>query len=508
MLITNMIELSVHTISVYSCCMVLLRFPCQHTLFLAKRTPCSLGVLTTLGEKILILGHCLTTISFNDGNLKKLVRLSNLTSSKYSSLLKMISSSVSSLSFVTISIIFLQERTVNFTSCTRLFAVEDDIKFNNPRQHNTSKIVKFSNEADDGARLTKLFRQQLSSIALYTSACTPVKFLGDGLFSSRNASFHSDSLLSFKAFATVTMARGKPAHLDAICNAMDWTSGSSTLPPAIFLNSSQASSSFKSRIGKFFSTSISLDKTSNSLDVSSILHSFCSSLNEIPIASKSSLFHRSSSTTRILFSCFNLSRSRPALPHSLSSLNFTSKRRLTIYTIQKFKKNATSNDLCFLPLSSRLDTKKKEPRENNFKLYKNQDESKQAKKFPFPIEIEYKENHKRTATSTTRRDKESELHTSNYKRKAAGMIHEDRVKSTDRNWKIDGMREWVAMNGKEAKRMQLVTTELTPMPNLSMAVVCCDERRPFLLCQYLMDEDVDKFLRQKGENSSSLHIKP
>ena len=45
------------------------------------------------------------------------------------------------------------------------------------------------------------------------------------------------------------------------------------------------------------------------------------------------------------------------------------------------------------------------------------------------------------------------------------MIHEDRVKSTDSNWKIDRMREWVAMNGEEAKRVQLVTTELTSMPN-------------------------------------------
>jgi len=44
---------------------------------------------------------------------------------------------------------------------------------------------------------------------------------------------------------------------------------------------------------------------------------------------------------------------------------------------------------------------RKGARENNFKLYKSQDESKQAKIFPFPIKIGYKENHKRTATSTS-----------------------------------------------------------------------------------------------------------
>ncbi|KAF9688981.1 hypothetical protein SADUNF_Sadunf01G0044400 [Salix dunnii] len=43
--------------------------------------------------------------------------------------------------------------------------------------------------------------------------------------------------------------------------------------------------------------------------------------DEILIASRSSLFHGSFRTTRIFFSCFNLSRNRPALPHSLSSLN-------------------------------------------------------------------------------------------------------------------------------------------------------------------------------------------
>lgn len=91
-------------------------------------------------------------------------------------------------------------------------------------------------------------------------------------------------------------------------------------------------------------------------------------------------------------------------------------------TVQKFKKNATSSDLCFSPLSSRLDTKKREQERIISSSTKVKMKVNRQKFSLFLSKSDTKKITREQQLLQHEGASESEVHTSNYKGKAAGMF--------------------------------------------------------------------------------------